>query len=93
MDKLIIGAPRIEGVCPCDDCRHTKICKENELACRSFGSYVAYNFFFTEAVRIPSKESFKKIFNTKEDAKELREYLKKFMEEDNENQFKSDGKE
>ena len=74
--------PRVEGVCPCDNCVHTQICKENEWACRPFGTYVAYNYYFTEAVRIPSRGTYQKIFDTKEDAKELREYLRKFMEEE-----------
>jgi hypothetical protein len=85
--------PRTENVCPCDECEHAPLCKSSLLACRPFGTYVAYNYFFTEATRIPSRGTYKKIFDTKEDAKELREYLKQFIEEEDGHKAEDNAKE
>jgi len=66
----------IIGVCPCDQCDLRDKCADNLWACRAFGMFVLSNKFYYSTPRIPCRGTYKKIFESKEDAKELREYLK-----------------
>jgi len=78
---------RIENECPCDSCEHFMVCKEQEWACRSFASYVWNNYYYVDATKIPCRGTFNKIFNSN-DNKELKEYLKQFIEDSDADKFK-----
>lgn len=65
---------------PCDGCQHFNLCKEHQLACRSFAKFVVDNYYYTEAVKDPCKGTFNKVFNQKdEDA--LRKYVRQWKKE------------
>ena len=81
----------ITGVCPCDNCEHTQLCKEQEWACRPFASFVWSNYYYETAVKIPCRGTFNKIFNVN-DNKELKDYLHKFKEENEDNPKGNEGK-
>jgi len=90
MDSLYRGIMedgRIDGVCPCDKCEHTQVCKEQEWACRPFASFVWSNYFYEHTPRIPCRGTFNKIFNVR-DNQELKDFLHKqkneYTDKDNE---------
>ena len=59
--------------CPCDKCRHSYKCDADELACRAFAYFVRFGRFEKYTARVPTKETFNKIF--KEDDVALKNYL------------------
>ena len=71
----------IRNQSPCDNCEHFMLCKVEELACRSFAKFVVDNYFYTQAFRNPTKETFNKIFNTK-DEDLLRRFVRGSWDED-----------
>jgi hypothetical protein len=59
---------------PCDKCKFSQNCKQYELACRAFSSFMLHGTFKADTVRGPTAQLYNKIFN--EDDKALRNYLK-----------------
>ena len=57
----------IKDKSPCDDCEQFEDCKNYELACRSFAKFVVDNYYYKDAIRVASKNTFNKIFNQKDE--------------------------
>jgi len=68
----------VRNECPCDDCEHHMKCKQHEWACRSFAKYVLDNYYYKDAVRIPSRGTFNKIFSKNDEI--LKDYVRAFKE-------------
>jgi hypothetical protein len=66
---------------PCEGCVFEKECREEEMACRAFASYVLKGTFFPDAARIPSYSLFNKIFS-ESDEKKLKNYLRNVKDDD-----------
>jgi len=64
---------------PCDNCKYKQSCKDNEMACRVFSSYVVSGEFKPELPRIPNCFLYNKIFK-ETDEKALKEYLRSFKD-------------
>ena len=71
----------IRDKCPCDDCHNFDLCKQEEVACRSFAKFVVDNCFYAESARIPTKETFNKVFSSKDDDM-LRKFVRGLENED-----------
>jgi len=76
---------------PCDGCHHNQLCKEEELACRSFAKFVVDNYYYTAAAKDPCKGTFNKVFSKRDDDA-LRNFVRQWKEED-ENTTKGNKKE
>jgi hypothetical protein len=66
-ERALTGTYIVRNKCPCDVCEHFNDCKKNEWACRSFAKFVIDNAYFADAPRVPSRGTFNKIFNQKDD--------------------------
>ena len=64
---------------PCDDCAHRKACKEQEIACRAFSSYIVNGTYLASTPRNPTCGLYNKIFD-ENDEKALKEYLRQFQD-------------
>lgn len=71
----------VRNKCPCDNCENFMLCKEYELACRSFAKFVVDNYYYVHSFKDPSRETFNKIFNTK-DEDLLRKFVRGESDED-----------
>ena len=83
-NKYSLNFPEIvRNECPCDNCEHFEECKADELACRSFAKFVVDNYYYVDAIRDPSRGTFNKIFNQKDDDL-LRLFVRQFKEKEDE---------
>jgi hypothetical protein len=69
---------------PCKGCSFEIDCKNEEMACRAFASYVLRGTFFKDAPRIPTCSIYNKIFS-ESDELALKYFLQQFKaDEDDE---------
>jgi hypothetical protein len=64
----------LNEISPCDKCEWSQRCKQYELACRAFSSFMLHGTFKPNTPRLPNGQLYHKIFN--EDDKALKNYLK-----------------
>jgi hypothetical protein len=69
----------VRDKCPCDDCKHSQRCKEEEIACRPFAKFVLDNWYYRDTPRDPCHGTFNKIFNQSDDLA-LKNYIRNFKE-------------
>jgi hypothetical protein len=85
-NNAMFGTYIVRNKCPCDNCEHFNDCKTHEWACRSFAKFVIDNAYFADAPRVPSRGTFNKIFNQKDD-NVLKSFVRSKQEENIEDQL------
>jgi len=67
---------------PCKGCNLADACKRQEMACRTFASYVLRGTYFADAPRIPTCSIYNKIFS-ESDELALKYFLQQFKADEN----------